>query len=143
MLDINRNNIRELLSEGLVRFNMVFPITKKSHFCLASNLSVELSNNVVVIIPSGFKFDGSSSPRFLWWAFPSYGDFFFASLIHDYLYQTADLSDDKTIKEGKLFADKEMLLWSTILNNRNIGKMMDNYLRYYAVKWFGKKVYIT
>lgn len=143
MLDVNINNVSVYLTEGLVRIIPNYPISKKCHFRVVTSLSVTLSNDSKIEIPKGFKFDGSSAPRFLWWLFPSYGDFFFAALIHDYLYHTADLSNDKVIAEGKVFADKEMLLWSTVLNNRNISKMLDNYLRYYAVKWFGKKVYIT
>jgi hypothetical protein len=34
-----------------------------------------------------------------------------------------------------------MLIWSNILNNRNFGKKIDNYLRYYAVLLFGMKQY--
>jgi len=141
MLDVSIENIKSVLKLGLVHLNMVYPITNKSHFRLLTNLRVQLSNDAVIIIPKDFQFDGSSSPRFMCWLFPSYGDFFFAALIHDYLYQTQYLSEGTRYKFAQKFADKEMLLWSNKLNKRNMGKRIDNYLRYYAVRLFGKKVY--
>jgi len=141
MLDIDLHNIETSLKLGLVRLCIVYPITKKSHFRLLNNVSVKLSNDAVIIIQKDFQFDGSSVPRFMWWAFPSYGDFFFAALIHDYLYHTKYMAKEIGMKAAQEFADKEMLLWSNRLNKRNLGKTLDNYLRYYAVRLFGKKVY--
>lgn len=141
MLDINLHTIERNLKLGLVRFSPVYPITKKSHFKLLGSLKITLSNHMDIVIPKDFQFDGSSSPRFLWWLFPSYGDFFFAALIHDYLYQHKYMSESLGDKYAKRFADEEMLIWSNRINDRNIGKIIDNYLRYYAVRWFGKRVY--
>lgn len=142
MVDITFYNIISTLKTGVIYFNVVFPMTKKSHFRLKNNLSVKLSNDSVIAIPVDFEFDGSSSPRFLWWLFPSYGDFLFASLIHDYLYQIDYMREDIGVKEAQKFADKEMLFWSNRVNNKHIGKIIDNYLRYYAVRLFGRKLYI-
>ena len=141
MLDVDLENIESLLKLGLIKVNMVYPISKSSHFRLDNNLSVKLSNGNKVIINKGFEFDGSSSPRFLWWLVPSYGDFFFAAVIHDYLYQTKYMSVDLGSEFARKFADKEMRIWSVLLNSKTIGKKLDNHLRYYAVKWFGKRVY--
>lgn len=139
MIDVNLNNARSILGLGLIQFNIVYPMTKKSHFRLKNNLSVKLSNDAVIAIPKEYEFDGSSAPRFLWWLFPSYGDFFFAALVHDYLYTIKYMSNDIGDKYAQEFADKEMFLWSNVVNNKNIGKIIDNYLRFKAVRWFGKK----
>ena len=141
MVDVNLNNIKSVLGLGLIHLNIVYPLTKKSHFRLLNNVSVRLSNDATIIIPKNFEFDGSSSPRFLWWLFPSYGNFFFDALLHDWLYQNNYMADDLGSEYAREFADKEMLIWSKVLNNQSIGKKIDNYSRYYAVRLFGKKVY--
>lgn len=129
MIEVNFNNIKSHLKLGLIHINMVYPIRKDSHFRVERDIKITLSNDAEIVIPKNFEFDGSSAPRFLWWLFPSYGNFFFASLIHDYLYET------KFYKQE--FADSEMLIWSNVLNSNKI----DNYFRYFAVRLFGKKVY--
>ena len=142
MLDVDLENIESLLKLGLIKVNLVYPITKSSHFRLGVDLSIKLSNGNKVLIPKDFEFDGSSAPRFLWWFFPSYGDFFFAAVIHDYLYHTKYMSEDLGMDYAQKFADKEMLRWSILLNRKSFGKQIDNYMRYYAVKLFGKKQYL-
>lgn len=50
------------------------------------------------IIPVGFTTDGASVPRFLWWLYPPFGDDYEASaVLHDYIYQCAELfpGDDR------------------------------------------------
>jgi hypothetical protein len=139
---ITRKNVVDYLEKGLVKTSMVYPITKDAHYIVEEELKIKLSNEEIIKIPKGFAFNGSSSPRFLWWLFPPYGDFFFAAIIHDYLYHIRFKSDEINIKLAKKRADKEMLIWSNILNNRNFGKKIDNYLRYYAVLLFGMKQYL-
>ena len=138
---ITKDNVFEYLNNNLVKTSMIYPITKESHYIVLEELTIKLSDESIIKIPKGFTFNGSSSPRFLWFAFPPYGDFFFAAILHDYLYHIRYKSDEISIKLAKDFADKEMLLWSNVLNNRNFGKLADNYLRYLAVKWFGMKQY--
>ena len=138
---ITKENIVDYLENGLVKTSMVYPITSEKHYIVLEEIIIKLSNDEIIKIPKGFTFNGSSSPRFLWWLFPPYGDFFFAAIIHDYLYHIMFKSDELGIKLAKKFADKEMLIWSNILNNRNFGKKIDNYLRYYAVILFGMKQY--
>lgn len=116
-------------------------MTKKEHFKLLEPISVKLNSGFVIMIPEGFVFDGSSSPKFLWWLFPSYGDFFVAALIHDFLYQMQFGKEHLGLKEAQKFADKEMLIWSNVVHNESYLDKIDNYLRYYAVRLFGKKVY--
>ena len=139
MLDVDINNVKSLLKLGLIHVNMVYPIRKDAHFRLENDLTITLSNGDKVIIPRNFEFDGSSSPRFLWWALPSYGNFFFAALIHDYLYLYQYKHTILGYKKAQEFADKEMLLWSNELNDNKL----DNKLRYWAVRLFGRKAYRT
>ena len=139
---ITKKNVVDYLEKGLVKTSMFYPITKDAHYIVEEELTIKLSNEEIIKIPKGFVFNGSSSPRFLWWLFPSYGDFFFAAIIHDYLYDIKFKSNEINIKLAKKRADKEMLIWSNILNNRNFGKKIDNYLRYYAVLLFGMKQYL-
>jgi len=138
---ITKTNVREYLKNGLVKTSMIYPITKDSHYVVLEELIIKLSNEEIIKIPKGFKFNGSSSPRFLWWLFPPYGDFFFAAIIHDYLYHIKYKSTEINIKLAKKIADKEMLIWSNIINKRNFAKIVDNYSRYYAVLLFGMKQY--
>ena len=138
---ITKDNVVEYLNNNLVKTSMIYPITKESHYIVLEELTIKLSDESIIKIPKGFTFNGSSSPRLLWWLFPPYGDFFFAAIIHDYLYHIRYKSSEMDIKLAKKLADKEMLIWSNILNKRNFGKRLDNKLRYYAVKWFGMKQY--
>lgn len=129
---INLNNVKRLLqSQNLIKKSRVYGENNKARYKLLESLNVHLSNGYKLIIPKGFVWDASSSPRFLWWLLPPEGDFELASLIHDFLYK-------KKLK-SRSFADKEMLLWSKAINStkkislRNI----DNYVRYFGVRTFG------
>ncbi len=142
MLDVTIYNVKSLLGLGLIKIIPTYPITKEAHFKLIVSLKVVLSDGRVLEIPEGFTFDGSSAPRFIWWLFPSYGDFLFAALIHDYLYHVKYLSDEVGFDLSQKYADDEMLLWSNELNNKKFGKRLDNKMRHKAVRWFGKKQYL-
>ena len=142
MILVHHNNIKRILEEGKIKFSLHYPISKGKHFVLSQDVKVALEEEAVITIPEGFTFDGSSVPRFLWWLFPSYGDFFFAALLHDYLYQTKFMCKEIGVYASQKLADEEMLHWSNIINDKNIFKKTDNYLRFVAVRWFGKKVYI-
>jgi len=100
-------------------------------------ITVALSNGEEITVPVGMETDLSSSPKYLWGLFPPYGDFLLAAIIHDYLY----IYDYKKIewgnKKAKAFADYQMLYFSNLINKNYI----DNYLRYLAVRLFGKKVW--
>ncbi len=115
------------------------PIIKKrvygndtvNQYALQCQVSIELSNKQVVIIPRLYTWDLASVPRFLWGFIPPDSDAELAFLIHDYLYENKIIS--------RKFSDNEMLKWSIVTNGtkklslRNI----DNYTRYYGVRLFG------
>ncbi len=141
MLDVSLHTVKDDLKNDLIKVTLFYPMTRKEHFKLLKGIQVKLSTGFKIIIPEGFVFDGSSSPKFLWWLFPSYGDFFMAALIHDYLYQQQFNRKHLGLKEAQKFADKEMLIWSNVVHCQNKIDKLDNYLRYYAVRLFGKKVF--
>lgn len=138
---VTLNNAKAMLSKQPFKVALKYPIGK-NHFILKETMLIVLSNGDNIRIEKGFQFDGSSSPRFLWWAFPSYGDFFLAALIHDYCYITDYNSDIWGYKKARKFADKEMLLWSNAINDKSFFKLIDNRLRYVAVRLFGKRVFL-
>jgi hypothetical protein len=143
MINITLDSVKSDLRLNLIKISIVYPMTRKSHFKLHTNLAVKLTNGETIAIPEGFQFDGSSAPRCIWWLMPSYGDFFFAALVHDLLYHKRYLSKELGDKTAQKIADQEMLIWSNVVNNKNFGKRIDNYLRYYAVRLFGRKFYTT
>lgn len=127
-------NIRELLISGInpVKKERVWGHNNKNYYKLSEEINVMLSNGMIITIPNGYVWDLASVPRLLWWLVPPDSDAEIAFLIHDHLYENKIISKD--------FADNEMLLWSKETNGRkNVSlRNIDNYVRYYAVKWFGK-----
>jgi hypothetical protein len=99
---------------------------KKKYWEVKEDIKVTLSNDDKITIPSGFKTDLSSSPKWLWGVFPPYGDFLLAAIIHDFLYNKKTYS--------RSFSDKEMYLWSTEMNSEH---PVDNYARYLYVRVIG------
>lgn len=101
------------------------------------DIEVMLSNNKWITIPRGMRTDLSSVPQALWSILPPYGPFLLAALIHDYLYIFDYMREELGDREARLFADKEMLLWSNKLNKNWI----DNYIRYYGVRLLGWMIF--
>lgn len=110
----------------------------EKYFLLLHPVTIQLSNGDLIEIPGGFRFDGSSSPKWLRSIFPRYGAMLFPAMIHDWLYITDHGRDTVGLKESRKFADDEMFKWSQIMNPNKI----DNKLRWLAVRLFGKTVYL-
>jgi hypothetical protein len=107
-----------------------------NRYTLYKPLLIKLSTGMLITIPKGFEWDLASVPRFLWWLMSPDVDSEIAYLIHDYLYVNK-IVDRKT-------ADKEMYLWAKATNstaNKLSAKNTDNWLRYIAVRLFGKSSY--
>ena len=102
-------------------------------FVVSKEIEFETSFGKTFIIPKGFITDLSTVPKWLWGVCPPFGDFVLAAIIHDYLYVTKPCS--------KKVADKEMLIWSKVLNSDTTLNRIDNYLRYWVVKHLGFKVW--
>ena len=129
---ITLQNAKDLLIQGdVIEMSPIYKTTGKRYmFRLTKSIKIQLSDKKTVTIPKGFKTDLSSVPNWLWFAFSPYGNFLLASIIHDYIYVYRT--------HTRKFADKEMLIWSNVVNpNRKV----DNYLRYIAVRVFGASWY--
>jgi hypothetical protein len=87
----------------------------------------KLTNGEQLVIPVGYKTDFASVPRMLRGIVQPGGNHNLATLIHDWLY-------DNQHKEGRLFADKEMLHWLLKIGCSKVKA----YTMYYAVRLGGK-----
>ena len=114
-----------------VKYSRIINGTSWNRYVLENDITIKLSNSDIITIPKGFKYDLSSSPRFLWSILPPDGDFAIGALIHDYLYENKLYT--------RKFNDLEMLKWSVVMNGtRKISlRNIDNYTRYYGVRLFG------
>lgn len=131
---ITLDNIQVLQSDGVsvIEKKLVKGNTVKPNYELLKPLCIKLSNGDSIIIPSGFVWDLSSVPKFIWWLLSPSGDFDLAYLIHDYLWIE---KNNFTYKQK--FTDDEMLKWADVLNGDTWLKKLDNRLRYYVVRVFG------
>ena len=132
------NSIREVVfNENPVIKSRVFGNNNINYYRLVEPLDILLTTGDIIVVPKDFVWDLASSPKIIHNIISSDSDAELAFLIHDYLYRTKFLSKEKS--------DKEMLLWSIALNGtqRWSFKNIDNYLRYWAVKLFGRKSYNT
>jgi len=91
-------------------------------------ISVVLSNDVIMEIPIGYVTDFASVPRWLWSLISPQGvGTNLASIIHDFIYTEHNYS--------RKFADKEFLAWLNFLEPNH---KIRNKLMYRAVRAFGK-----
>lgn len=103
-----------------------FPLSKGAKwFSIYRAIEITLSNGDVITIPAGFETDLSSVPKILWSAFPPFGKWLLAYIIHDYLYEKKLYT--------RLFSDREMLIWAMILTDIST----DPKARYYTVRLLG------
>ena len=137
---ISIDNIEKLTINNLIGVIPNRYVSNDKYFITLRPVKIQLSESTITI-PKGYRFDGSSVPKFLRGLFPRYGAFMFAALIHDWLYYTDHKRDVLGIKKARKYADKEMLIWSNKINNRTFGNYIDNYIRYWAVRIAGEKVY--
>lgn len=73
----------------------------ESMFTTIRDIEVILTNGDIIKIKKGYETDLASVPRFLWSIIPPFGEYTFAAIIHDYMYDNGLYS--------KSFADKEFL----------------------------------
>lgn len=58
---------------------------------VVSAVQYRATNDTLYVVPAGFRTDGASVPRALWWLYPPFGDDYEpAAILHDYLYQHAE-----------------------------------------------------
>lgn len=107
---------------------LVTPLSDGKSWVIISDFNYEIGlegSNNRVNVKAGFITDFASVPRILWWAFPKWGEYGNAAVVHDWLYWI----QNRTRKE----ADIIMLEAMEVLNVSKI-KM---HLIYQAVRIFG------
>lgn len=112
-------------------------ITDKEIWQLQESIPVILSNGENITINAGMLTDGRSTPKVLYGFLPSFNKYILAYLIHDWLYIN-DYKWSEGTRKAQKFADDEMLYWELKLG---MGKF-EAYLCYYAVRIFGRRVFV-
>jgi hypothetical protein len=128
----NLENIKaEMQVNNPIKMSRVYGVNSINNYELLESVTFKLSNNEVITIPKGYKWDLSSVPRFLWWLLPPDGDFQIAALIHDFLYENKLFN--------RRFADIEMHKWSITVSGTTKKSLrnIDNRVRYIGVRLFG------
>ena len=102
-------------------------VTKVRRWKLAENWKYNLNDQITIIIPKGFEFDGASIPR-LFWAFLSpVGLLLIPGLIHDFGYkhdQIWKINEDGSIDEYRKGAGKKY--WDNLF--QEVGDSVNNVL---------------
>jgi len=136
----NLSNIKAYTQiENPIKESRVYGKNNINNYKLLQNVCVRLSDSRIITIPKGYVWDLASVPRWLWSLVPPDSDAELAFLIHDYLYE-----NHLWLKYTKEFCDNEMRIWAKELNgtsNKYSLRNIDNSIRYYAVRLFGKKVF--
>lgn len=113
-------------------------ISDKDIWELQESIPVILSNNECIIIKAGMLTDGRSTPKFLSGFLPSFNKYILAYLIHDFLYITDYKWHELGTRKAQKFADDEMLYWQLKLGMSKV----EAYICYYAVRIFGRRVFV-
>lgn len=120
---ISQKNIREEAENGFLA--LIPKLKDQNIFILDRDITVELSDNTIVVLRKGWEYDGASVPYIFQWAFPKFGIYSYNSLIHDICYFNH-------IKSRK-FADKQHFIFGKAIGV----KKLDNNIRYVFLRLFG------
>jgi hypothetical protein len=102
------------------------------------DINYVLSNGDSYLVEKHFRFDGTSSPRFLWSTFPPVDDRILGVILHDHMYAYDYLLDVMEPREAKKWIDNEMELWF----NKYLDKKKLNRAMKIGVKLFGWKIFM-
>ena len=123
----------KIATKGKGFFKMIFMwILGTRHWEIAQDFEYEL-NGKKYVIPSGFKFDGASIPKFLHTFLSPVGVLLLGGLVHDYAYKYAALQLVKG-KKGKSLDQKQSDQIFRDINIEVNGFYSMNYLAYYALR---------
>ena len=123
----------KIATKGKGFFKMIFMwILGTRHWEIAKDFEYEL-NEKKYVIPSGFKFDGASIPKFLHTFLSPVGVLLLGGLVHDYAYKYAALQLVKG-KKGKSLDQKQSDQIFRDINIEVNGFYSMNYLAYYALR---------
>lgn len=94
-----------------------------------------LPSGDTITVPAGFRTDGASVPRCLWWLFPRIDSYFAAAVIHDWLYRQGGVVDFPGHRLGRRAADRVFLLGCEACGTGYVWRR----LMYYAVRFGGER----
>ena len=121
----------KIATKGKGFFKMIFMwILGTRHWEIAKDFEYEL-NGKKYVIPSGFKFDGASIPKFLHTFLSPVGVLLLGGLVHDYAYKYATLQLVEG-KKGKSLDQKQSDQIFRVINIEVNGFYYMNYLASYA-----------
>lgn len=116
-------------------------IKSNNYWEVAEDLQVTLSSvnyeGEKIVIKKGFKTDLASVPNLFNSVINKYGDYIIGAIIHDWLYKTDFKREELGDYQGRLLADREMLIWMNKYNNRK----WKNETMFWGVRTFGAKIY--
>jgi hypothetical protein len=127
-----------IVPEGIKEKLLYYFKEQKVIYEVITDFEVQLSNGDLIVIKRGFETDLCSVPPFLHSFLSNSQRTMKAYIVHDWIYKTDYKRDELGDKKGKAFADKEMLY---IANQIEPKLKKSNYIRYLAVKLFGKSTY--
>lgn len=102
---------------------------------LIEPVSLTLPSGDTITAPVGFRTDGASVPRCLWWLFPRIDSYFAAAVIHDWLYRNGGRVDFPPYRLGQHASDRVFLLGCEACGTGYVWRR----LMYYAVRFGGER----
>ena len=139
-LELNKNAIQieaSELSPPIISYNV-------EHKCwyLEEEYPYQDGENLIKV-PKGFDFDLASIPRFLWWLIAPFELSISAPLLHDFVYVHRGDMPEASIVPVRIYNRKQAdKLFKRIMKQEGVSKWRMN-AAYLAVRWFGKKAWIT
>ncbi len=123
-----------------IRVEKYFQTDKNDLFTVCEDCWVEiLGPGEGVLIPAGFVTDFASVPQWMWGIIPPHGKMANAAIVHDYMYDNRQYERVLGIDGARAFANA--LFLSNMLRAGVPSKQA--HLYYLAVRWFGKKWWVS
>ena len=137
-MNLENNFTLTQVKEKIIPVAYVLGSDSKNVFITTKRIKFTLSNGDSFYVPKGYRFDGTSIPRFLCWFASRLDDRILGALIHDRMYFTDYKRYSLGDKEAKKLADVEMLLWfnAQLPKSKFLNKAM-----FLGVKYLGWKVF--
>jgi hypothetical protein len=122
------NVIEQLMTDELIVQSYVYSDKSAKYWKIICPINIKLiTQDETIKVKSGFYYDMSTVPKWLWSIVRPYNDGLFGYLVHDHLYVV------RTHGLSRKQCDQEMLEWTKLTNKNSF----DNYFRYYVVRALG------
>lgn len=128
----------EIVPETFFEKLLYFFLEQRFEWETLEDIHYVLKDGSELIIEKGFVCDLCSIPTFLHSFISPYGTTVKAYILHDFIYQKDYKREELGDKEGRLFADEEMLYQANLLD---IEKQKLNRFLFKGVRLFGRKVF--